>query len=245
MNVRIPLYYKIENDLKKKIMKGDYKTGDPLPSEKQLMEQYGVSRLTAREAVKRLEAERLVIKIQGKGTFVSMPRIHHRIGSLYSGGEEILLQNFAVKTKVLDIKKIFPDKKICHELELDDKEEVIAVERLRYANDIPAALIKCYIPYKYAQGIESMDLENKSLYRILEDHFQLQLHEAQEVIEAVEADARSARYLEIKPGAPVLLNQRITYLADGMPIEYEKVLYRSDIFKYYNKLIGRGEGRLI
>ncbi len=245
MNVQLPLYYKIENDLKKKIMKGDYKAGDPLPSEKQLVEKYKVSRLTAREAVKRLEAQRLVVKIQGKGTFVARPQIYHRTGSLYSGGEEILLQNFQVKTRVLDIKKVAPHSGIYRKLELDDKEEVIALERLRYANEIPVALIKCYIPYKYVPGIESMDLENKSLYRTLEDHYLLQLHEAQEVIEAVKADSRSAGYLEIKPGMPVLLNKRTTYLADGVVIEYEKVLYRSDIFKYYNKLVGRGEGRLI
>ena len=82
MNPRLPLYHRIENDLKNKIFSGQYKTGDMLPSERELIEIYKVSRLTAREAVSRLANQGLVEKVQGKGTYVSTPRRERRMGSL-------------------------------------------------------------------------------------------------------------------------------------------------------------------
>jgi GntR family transcriptional regulator len=242
---QLPLYYKIEQDLKKKIENGTYKVGDLLPSEREMIEMYGVSRLTAREAINRLVNDGLVIKIQGKGTYVSSPRKVHRIGSLYSPGEEMLLHYEVIETKVLKIHKTRADKALSKILEVPEKEQLIYIERLRSANNTPAAYIKCYIPYRYVEGIESIDLENKSLYRTLEDDYHLQLQEAQEEIEAVKADAKSAEYLKIAQGTPVLMNYRLTYLVDGSVIEHEVVVYRPDVFKYYNRLVGRGEGRLM
>jgi len=244
MDPKIPLYYKIESDLKNKIFSGHYKSGDILPSERELINMYKVSRLTARAAVDRLATENLVVKIQGKGTFVATPKLNHRMGPLYSGGEEILLQYYEVKTKALNLKIIIPNKIVKEYLELQEKEKAVYLERLRYANKTPVALIKSYMPYQYVPNIELVDFTDKSLYQILENSYGLQLHEAQETLEAVKANTRSANLLGIKPGTPLLLNQRVTRLIDGKIIEYEIVEYRSDIYKYRNTLIGRGEARL-
>lgn len=241
---KIPLYYKIESDLKNKIFSGHYKSGDILPSERELIDMYKVSRLTARAAVDRLATENLVVKIQGKGTFVATPQLNCRMGPLYSGGEEILMRYYEVKTKVLNLKIIIPNKIVKEYLELQEKEKAVYLERLRYANKTPVALIKSYLPYRYVPNVELIDFTDKSLYQILENSYDLQLHEAQETIEAVKAEARSANLLEIKPGTALLLNQRVTRLMDGKVIEYEIVEYRSDIYKYRNTLIGRGEARL-
>jgi len=156
-----------------------------------------------------------------------------------------LLQHFELKTKVLKNKKIKPDNDIRKKLALKGDEEVLFLERLRYAGVTPFALIKCYLPYEYVKDMELLDFTDKSLYRTMEDEYRLQLKDALEIIEAVAVDDRSAKLLMIKPGTPILLNQRVTYLIDDTLIEYEQVLYRSDIFKYRNKLIGRGQGRLI
>jgi len=244
MDPKMPLYYKIESDLKNKIFSGQYKSGDILPSERELIDMYKVSRLTARAAVDRLATENLVVKIQGKGTFVATPKLNRRMGPLYSSGEEILMQYYEIKTKVLNLKIIIPDKIVKEYLELQEKEKVVYLERLRYANKTPVALIKSYLPYRYVPNIELVDFTDKSLYQILENSYGLQLHEAQETLEAVKANTRSANLLGIKPGTPLLLNQRVTYLIDGKIIEYEIVEYRSDIYKYRNTLVGRGEARL-
>jgi GntR family transcriptional regulator len=239
MRANIPLYSKIENDLKNKIFSGKFKQGDLLPSEKELMDMYKVSRLTARAAVNRLATERLVVKIQGKGTFVASPQISYKMGSLYSMGEKILMNHYEIKTKVLVLKKIIPDKPIKSFLEILDNEKVIYLERIRYANETPFALIKSYLPYHYVPNLELLNLTDKSLYQTIEDFYHLQLHEAEEMIEAINADKITANLLEVKPGTPLLLNNRLTRLIDGNAIEYEIVQYRSDIYKYHNKLIVR------
>lgn len=244
MNPKIPLYYKIEGDLKNKIFSGHYKSGDILPSERELIDMYKVSRLTVRAAVDRLAIENLVVKIQGKGTFVATPRLNRRMGPLYSGGEEILMRYYEVKTKVLNLKIIIANKIVKEYLELQEKEKAVYLERLRYANKTPVALIKSYLPYRYVPDMELIDFTDKSLYQILENSYDLQLHEAQETIEAAKAEARSANLLEIKLGTALLLNQRVTRLMDGKVIEYEIVEYRSDIYKHRNTLVGRGEARL-
>ena len=239
MNPRLPLYHRIENDLKNKIFSGQYKPGEILPSERELIEIYEVSRLTAREAVSRLANQGLVKKIQGKGTFVSKPKLGHSSGSLYSGGEEILMRNFEIKTRVLDLKVILPDAIVSKNLSLNSStEEIVYLERLRFANDNPVALIKSYLPQKAVPGLELVDFTNKSLYKTLEESYRMQLYDANEIIEAVKADTRCAQLLEIKRGTALLFNHRTVRLLDRSVIEYETVMYRSDIYKYHNRIVG-------
>ena len=239
MNPKLPLYHRIENDLKNKIFSGQYKAGDMLPSEREIIEIYKVSRLTAREAVNRLAMQGLVEKVQGKGTFVSTPRRENSMGSLYSGGEEILMRYFEISTKVLDIRIMVPDAIVSKNLDLkDDKTEVVYLERLRFANDNPVALIKSYLPHSQVPGLESVDFTDKSLYKTLEEKYGMQLYDANEIIEAVKADERSAKLLKIKKGTPLLFNHRTLRLLDRSIIEYETVMYRSDIYKYHNRLVG-------
>ncbi len=247
MGINTPLYFKIEMELRKKIMDGEYSSGQLLPSERELVQQYEVSRLTVREAINRLVAQGLVKKKQGKGTYVSKSTTDHMVGSLNSSSEVFLLKNYIVKTKVIESKIAVPSRYICEKLQIDkcETEKIFYLERVRYANHKPVAYIKCYLPYGPIEKIETIDFSTATLYRTLEDHYRLELYEAYEVIEATGADEKSAKYLELEKGAPILLNQRIAYLRDGAVIEYEKVFYRSDIFKYHNKLIRRGRSVLL
>jgi len=234
-------------DLRKKIMDGDYLPDQLLPSERELVNTYKVSRLTVREAINRLVAQGMVKKKQGKGTFVSKSTTDHMVGSLNSSSEVFLLKNYSVKTKVIESKISIPTEEICEKLQLkkSEIEQIFYLERLRYANYKPVAYIKCYLPYGDIENIETTDFSVATLYRTLEDYYRLELYEAYEVIEATKVDEISAKLLELEVGAPVLLNQRTTYLKNGTVIEYEKVLYRSDIFKYHNKLIRRGRSELL
>ena len=236
MAISAPLYYQIEMDLRKKIVSGVFGPGHLLPSERVLMETYKVSRLTVREAVNRLAIQGLVVKKQGKGTFVpefNPQYVDHMVGPLNSSSEMFLLKNYTVNTIVINSQKMVPTKEIRKKLHLRDTTDVniFYLERVRYADNIPVAHIKCYLPYGPIDGIERVDFSKSTLYRTLEDYYRLELHEAYEVIEATGADKKSAKLLEIESGAPVLLNQRTTYLKDGTIIEYEKVIYRSDIYK--------------
>jgi len=240
MYSKIPLYYKIENDLKNKIFSGKYQEGDLLPSEKELMNIYKVSRLTARAAMNRLAIDKLVVKLQGKGTFVAAPKMNFKLGSLYRTDEEILMKHYKIKTEVLVLEKVVPDKPIKLYLDIPEKEKVIFLERIKYANETPFALIKSYIPCHYVPNLESLNLTNRSLYQAIESFYHLQLLETEETIEAINADNKTSKLLNVKPGTSLLLNNRLTRLIDGSPIEYGIVQYRSDIYKIHNKLVCRG-----
>jgi GntR family transcriptional regulator len=242
LGINTPLYFKIEMDLRKKIRAGNFFSGQRLPSERELVKTYNVSRLTVREAINRLVAQGIVKKKQGKGTFISEPTVDHMVGALNSSSEVFLLKNYDVRTKVIESVISIPSIDICKKLKLKncEIEEIFYLERVRYADDLPFAHIKCYLPHGPIAKIEMINFSKAFLYRTLEDHYRLELYEAYEVIEAAELDDRSATLLELETGAPVLLNQRTTYLKDGTIIEYEKVLYRSDVLKYQNKLIRRG-----
>ena len=85
----VPLYYRVEEQIKKRILDGIYGIGQPIPTETELQSEFGVSRLTIREAIKRLVAYRLVEKKQGRGTFVTKPDTHHRVGFLILKGNLI------------------------------------------------------------------------------------------------------------------------------------------------------------
>lgn len=246
MGINTPLYFQIEMDLRKKIVDGGFKPGHLLPSERELVQSYNVSRLTVREAINRLVGQGLVVKKQGKGTFVAEQSTDHMVGPLNSSSEVFLLKNYSVKTIVIKSKKMLPSKEIGKHLQLSDTggEEIFYLERVRFANAIPVAHITCYLPYKYVPDIEAFDFSETTLYRTLEDYYRLELFEAYEVIEATGANQHSAKLLDLTAGAPVLMNQRTAYLKDGTVIEFEKVLYRSDIYKYHNKLIRRGQVNL-
>jgi len=246
MGINTPLYFQIEMDLRKKIVDGGFKPGHLLPSERELVRSYNVSRLTVREAINRLVGQGLVVKKQGKGTFVAEQSADHMVGPLNSSSEVFLLKNYRVKTIVIKSKKMLPIKEMGKHLQLSDigGEEIFYLERVRFANEIPVAHITCYLPYKYVADIETFDFSEATLYRTLEDYYRLELFEAYEVIEATGANRRIAELLDLTAGAPVLMNQRTTYLKDETVIEFEKVLYRSDIYKYHNKLIRRGQAGL-
>ena len=245
MGINTPLYFQIEMDLRKEIVDGGFKPGHLLPSERELVRSYNVSRLTVREAINRLVGQGLVVKKQGKGTFVAEQSADHMVGPLNSSSEVFLLKNYRVKTIVIKSKKMLASKEIGKHLQLSDiGGEIFYLERVRFANEIPVAHITCYLPYKYVADIETFDFSEATLYRTLEDYYRLELFEAYEVIEATGANRRIAELLDLTAGAPVLMNQRTTYLKDETVIEFEKVLYRSDIYKYHNKLIRRGHARL-
>lgn len=243
MGINVPLYFQIESDLREKIVSGEYQPGDLIPSERELVENYKVSRLTVREAIKRLVAQGIVKKIQGKGTYVTEYSPDYLVGPLNIISEVFLLSKYTIETKVLSSKKMKPDKEICEKLQLEECEnnDIFYLERVRYANGTPYAYVKCYLPYSYVENIETFDFTQATLYRTMEDYFRLELYEAYDVIEATTVNKRCANLLDLKPGAPVLLNQRTAYLQNGTIIEFEKLIQRSDIFKYRNKLVRRAQ----
>ena len=244
MGISAPLYYVIEQNLKKKIVSGRYKPGDLLPSEREMVLSFKVSRLTVRDAINRLVHQGLVEKIQGKGTYVAEPRPTYSVGPLNSFEVDLLHNKPAIETRVIKSKKMVANPNIFNTLDLKKlgSNKIFYLERVRYTNKTPLAYFKTYLPYGFVEGIEQIDFTKVTLYQTLEDHYRLDLHEAYDVVDALQVNKKSAELLKLSIGAAVLRNYRKTYLKSGEIVEYEEVLYRSDIYKYRNKLIRRPSG---
>ncbi|NIM97713.1 MAG: UTRA domain-containing protein [candidate division Zixibacteria bacterium] len=241
----IPLYFQLEEILRQKIVNKVYLPGQPIPAETQLVEEYDVSRITVRKAVDNLVLSGLLTRKRGVATYVAEPKITHRIGSIYSSTEEILARGLTPGTEFLEKNRIDPPDYIRRELALDENAKAFRLKRLRFANNEPVAILTSYVPEELAPGLISNEFTENSLYRTLEQRYNLKLSECDEYIEAQIIRGDDARLLGLGNSGPVLAVKRLTYLDSSRAIESLIALYRSDRYKYQVKLKGRAEGRLL
>ena len=161
----VPRYYEIEQALRARI--ADLRPDDPLPSDAMLCVEFGVSRMTARNAVQRLSQEGLVYRVPGRGTFVADPPVHRQAGNLLSFTEEMRRRGRTPSSLVLALDVREPGPAEASRLQLDPGAEVVAVRRLRVADDEPVAIEEAVFPASVASLIQRADLEHRSLHDTL------------------------------------------------------------------------------
>lgn len=235
----IALYYQIEQDLRARIARGELKPGCRLPPEPQLATHYRVSRITIRQALSRMVAEGLIERRRGTGTFVRGEKVAQRTGLLTSFTEEMQYRGLRPATQVLRAETVTAPKAAQQALGLRPAELVVYLARLRIVNEEPLALTEAYLPRRFVPGLERTPLVDGSLYRTLEEIYGLELAEADEEIEAKRATAEERRLLGLPRGGFVLQVTRVTFLASGEAVEYARVAYKAERFKYYLRLRGR------
>ncbi len=231
----VPLYFQLQEILRKKILSGKYSPGDLIPSEKELQDFYGVSRITVRNAINGLVFEDLLIKKQGKGTKVAFPRMQENGNStLQSFTEKMELQGLKISTEVLDVIRIPATERITQHLGIEKDEEIIYSKRLRKVDDVPIALFENYI--STSTGVTEDDDFSGSVYKLLEEKYFTRISGAEKVIEAGTARMEDAVHLEIQAGDPVLIIRYTTFDLNNKPIEYAEGIYRADRYKYMVRL---------
>jgi len=228
----VPIYYQIKQDLQDKIIGGIFKPNDRIPSEETLAKQYGISRMTARNAVTQLVNEGFLYRVHGKGTFVSKPRVEKSFAPLTGFVEDMKAKGFVPGSKVLALNQVQPNTKLRNLLELEGKEKVFEIIRIRFANAEPIVIQKAYIPFKIAPFLIQEDLENNSLYEILDRKYGAVLFKARQRMEAVSANKEQAELLGLKRGKPLLYIERISYLENNTPVEYVEMWYRGDRYAF-------------
>lgn len=212
----VPRYYEIEQALRARI--AELRPDDPLPSDAMLCEEFGVSRMTARNAVQRLTQEGLVYRVPGRGTFVAEPPVHRQAGSLLSFTEEMRRRGRTPSSRLLERVVREPRPAEASRLQLDPGEEVIAVRRLRVADDEPLAIEEAVFPATVAPLIERADLEHRSLHdTLVEGGHVPTMGRARLGAEA--AGDEDAALLGVAPGSPLLVEKRVIHDQDGHPLE--------------------------
>lgn len=243
MRVAMPLYVQVKQLIKEMIDKGELRPGDRVPGERELAERFRVSRMTARQALNELEAEGVLVRIQGKGSFVARPKIRQALLALTSFTEDMLLRGLTPHTKSLKTEVVEADRDLAELLGLVIPREVWRIERLRTADGEPMAFEVSYVPRRLCPDLDEQLRKEGSLYGVFERVYGLRLVRATQTIEAGIASREQGGLLGIKAGAAVLLLTRLTFTDEGVPVEYVKSVYRADRYKFVAELVRVAEGR--
>lgn len=230
-NNQIPLYLQVKDILISRISEGTWKAGDLIPTEPELMEEFGVSRTTIRQAISILVQEGLLQKQQGKGTMVKSLKLTGSLSRLTGFAEELLERGYEPKSKLIRAEfrdDLFFEKK---KLGVADDEEILSIRRIRFADDVPIAIEKTSWPKHIGEILMKYDLNNAKFYQILEEN-NVFLKKAKETIAAVNATPYEADLLGVSAGTALLEMNRLSYGVEDQPIEYTQTKFRSDLYQY-------------
>lgn len=240
----VPLYYQIRRSLLEGVRSGALKSGEMIPSEEEISAQLGVSRMTARQAIKSLCDMGVAYSLRGRGTFVSGMKFEKNFRQVLSFTEEMRKRGWRPRTKPLAFTITGADAEAAEALHLSRKEKVISLRRVRYANSSPMGLEWSRIPLRLCPDMLKKFDPRTSLYHMLAEQYGIHIVLADETAEAGLANAAEARLLETTKGSPVFLFTRVCYLHEGKPAEYVRSTYRADRYKIVNRLTrAKGEWR--
>jgi GntR family transcriptional regulator, N-acetylglucosamine utilization regulator len=232
----IALYRQIQHKLMDQIRSGAYKQSDPLPPVEEIANHFGVSLMTARQAVRSLCDLGVIYSQQGKGTFISRAKVEKNFRRVLSFTEEMKLRGSTSRSRVLSLRLCAPSREVRKALELKSEEKIYRLHRLRIADDVPMGVELSWLPAGSCPDLPQIFEPNASLYRTLAEEYGIQLHSANEVVEVGKATAEEARLLRISPRSPVFLFTRTSFLESGKPTEYVKSTFRGDRYQIVNRL---------
>ena len=230
----VPLYHQIQHLIRHRIHGGLYPPGTQIPSEHDLCRELNVSRVTLREALRELVRESLLVKVQGKGTFVSSNPPKRLAPVRYTGFLEDM-QERVRKLRVTDVEIVqvpaTTDLKTALQLS-PATAELTLIKRLRHIDDEPFSYTQNYLPNEIGQRIRAKDLFSTPLLKILQEDLRIPILRARETIEAAPADPDTARRLGIPVLYPVMHMTRVMYTTGDRPFELVDIYYRADKYHY-------------
>lgn len=231
----IPIYIQIEEQLKQQIQQGDFLVGTAIPSERELTEFFGVSRMTVRQSITNLVNEGLLYREKGRGTFVASPKVEQPLNGLTSFTEDMLARGMAPSNKIIGFEILEPEADVAADLQLTDGEKVYFIERIRFADDKTMAIERTYLPVERFPGLHR-DLLQGSLYAMIENNQQLKISHATQRMEAGMVKKEDAELLQIDVPAAILMIERISYLDGDLPFELVRSTYRADRYKFTTEI---------
>jgi GntR family transcriptional regulator len=224
-----PLYHQTAEILRSRIVQNVWKQGDRLPSEGQLCEEFGVSSITMRRAVATLVAEGLLVRLQGKGTFVSSDHaIVQGPPHLTSFTEDMRLRGWRSSARVITLRTERAPSALATRLGLGAGALVHVIGRVRLADDLPVAVQRAYVPALVFPGLEDHDFERESLYEVFERDYGVKPATATEVYRASKCTDEEAALLQAEPGSPAFRVERVTTDSTGRRVELVESVVRGD-----------------
>jgi GntR family transcriptional regulator len=228
----IPRHTQITRWIEEQIRKGEYNPDDKLPSENELAEKFDVSRVTIRRALQSLESNGVIYRCQGLGSFVSDSRTPHNLIRLTDFNEDMARAGMKSSSEVHYFGVIPTPQWLADAMDNHECKHVVRIDRLRLGNGEPVAFDVTWLPLFYGQLIEQDALQDRTIYKILEDDYDIRIVRGTYQITADVADEDVARELQLQPGCPLLRIDRISYTIANKAVYYQKRYYRSDKVVY-------------
>jgi len=232
-----PLYQQIKALITQSLQSGEWKPGELMPSEVELAGRFKVSQGTVRKAIDELAAENLVIRRQGKGTFVAShaeERAHFRFLRLMP--DEGVPHH--PDNRFIAVLRIRATAEVARLLELNSGDTVVYIKRVQSFDGVPTILEELWLPGALFKGLTAERLvEYKGpMYGLFESEFGTRMIRATEKIRAVSADAQAAEHLKVAEGTPLLCADRVSFSYGDKPVELRRGIYSTSRHHYQNEL---------
>ena len=230
----IPKYVQINKWLRGMIDRGKIKHGEKIPTEEELAEKFGVNRMTVRKALDALVAEKMLVRIRGRGTFLISKRprelIYH-LKNITSFNDDMKIHHAAPTYQTLKVEVFDGDDRVCEILNLKNDIKIIFSLRVLCANKAPVLIEKSHLPYSEFHEILGMDL-NKTLYSLLTDKFNIHLHHATQTITSALSNEDETKLFKLSSPIPCIKMETVIYDDNNIPIEALFACYRGDKYKF-------------
>ncbi|MFO8068948.1 MAG: GntR family transcriptional regulator [Alkalibacterium sp.] len=231
MSKKVPVYIAMHNELRQKVLSKEWEKGKKIPSERMLATEFNVSRMTARQAVSSLVEEGLLERKQGAGTFVASDKIREKLSGIPSFTETIEKLGKNPSSKLVSFYIKHASESEAEKLQIRQDEEVLIMERIRYADDTPLCFEVATIPYHIVNGIDKEDLK-QHLYQSLAD-IGYHVARAEQVISATWASEYVADMLKVKRESPILRLKQVSYTQEETPFEYVRAQYVGTRYEFF------------
>jgi GntR family transcriptional regulator, N-acetylglucosamine utilization regulator len=232
----LPLYHQLKERLVQRIGSGVWAPEARLPSERELCDLFGISRITVRQALDQLVAEGRLVRSHGRGTFVALSPVRKQLLPLIGFSEDMASRGLRPGARVVRFESAAPPAAVARELQLTQGQTVIVLKRVRLADGAPMAVEAVHAPERLFPGLLEENLENHSFYELLRRRYGISPARASQSWQAVPCPRPDAKLLRIRSGSPVLQICRTTYDSEGQPFEYLESFFRGDRYIYYSEL---------
>jgi GntR family transcriptional regulator len=235
-----PLYQQIKALILQSLQAGQWKPGDLIPSEIELASRFRVSQGTVRKAIDELAAEHLVVRRQGRGTFVAThaeQHVQYRFLRLLPDQGDTSSEGPAQRS-IIDCKRQRAPADVARTLGLRTGDSVLQVRRVLSFQGVPTILEDLWLPGSAFKGLtaERLATHQGAMYALFETEFGVRMVRADEKLRAVAADEQAAERLQVPTGSPLLSVERVAYTYQDAPMELRRGLYRTDTHHYRNSL---------
>ncbi|MBF0786453.1 MULTISPECIES: GntR family transcriptional regulator [unclassified Streptococcus] len=224
-------YLAIHDKLKEEIDRGIWKIGERLPSERDLADTFGVSRMTLRQGITLLVEEGILQRKVGSGTYVASTRVQEKMRGTMSFTDIIQLQGKTPSSQLLSYIRTKPNDKEVSQLNLQAGEYVVRMERVRFADNMPVVYEVASIPERLIYNVKKSDVTNHFFKTLTENGYRI--GKSHQTIYARLANEQVAKHLQIAKNQAILALRQVSYLEDGQPFEYVNSQYVGERFEFY------------